>query len=54
MSFDWKENEVQDQSLAFNKESESQQVEDVATIKSPQRLSPIAISQTTPNSSTSP
>ncbi|CAL5325451.1 unnamed protein product [Camellia sinensis] len=52
-SFDWKEKKVQDQSIAFNEELESLQVEDVATLDSPQRLSPIASSQSSPSSSSS-
>ncbi|CAL5438577.1 unnamed protein product [Camellia sinensis] len=47
-SFDWKEKKVQDQSIAFNDESESPQVENVATLKSPQRLSPIVSSKSSP------
>ncbi|CAL5443135.1 unnamed protein product [Camellia sinensis] len=49
-SFDWKEKKVQDQSIAFNDESESPQVEDVATLESPQRLSPIVSSKSSPSS----
>ena len=52
-SFDWKEKKVQDQSIAINKESKSLQVEDVAALESPQRVSPIASSQSSPSSSSS-